>query len=146
MRFQTNGWRFEFLRKGQIWEFALFYCAPASFCKPAYWTWQPIATNIKNRPVIRIRKSEAKIAKPNARLIMIENKSPKQRFMSDHIGNILVCVITTHCFFFFVCFSAIMFIFFMWVELFLGLTFLHPDTIVKNFLFLCISETPTKFV
>jgi hypothetical protein len=34
------------------------------------------------------------------------------------------------------------------VELFLGLTFLHPDTIVKDFLFLfiCISETPTMFV
>ena len=43
---------------------------------------------------------------------MIENKSPKQRFMSDHIGNILVCVITTHCFFLFIYFSAIMFIFF----------------------------------
>jgi hypothetical protein len=28
------------------------------------------------------------------------------------------------------------------------LTFLHPDTIVKDFLFLfiCISETPTKLV
>jgi hypothetical protein len=38
-------------------------------------------------------------------------------------------------FFLFVYFSAIMFIFFMWVELFLGLTFLHPDTIVKDFLF-----------
>ena len=113
MRFQTNGWRFEFLRKGQIWEFALFYCAPASFCKPAYWTWQPIATDYKNHPVVRIRISKAKIAKPDARLIMIENKSPKQRFMSDHIGNILVCVITTHCFFLFVYFSAIMFIFFM---------------------------------
>ena len=37
--------------------------------------------------------------------------------------------------FLFVYFSAIMFIFFMWVELFLGLTFLHPDTIVKDFLF-----------
>jgi hypothetical protein len=118
-----------------IWEFALFCCAPASFCKPAYWTWQPIATDYKNHPVIRIRISKAKIAKPDARLIMIENKSPKQRFMSDHIGNILVCVITTHCFFLFVYFSAIMFIFFMWVELFLGLTFLHPDTIVKDFLF-----------
>ena len=65
----------------------------------------------------------------------LRTKSPKQRFMSDHIGNILVCVITTHCFFLFVYFSAIMFIFFMWVELFLGLTFLHPDTIVKDFLF-----------
>ena len=31
--------------------------------------------------------------------------------MSDHLGNILVCVITTHCFFC-CCFSAIMFIFF----------------------------------
>ena len=114
MRFQTNGWRFEFLRKGQIWEFALFYCAPASFCKPAYWTWQPIATDIKNHPVIRIWISKAKIVKPNARLIMIESKSPKQIFMSDHIGNNLVCVITTHYFFvLFVYFSAIMFIFFM---------------------------------
>ena len=65
----------------------------------------------------------------------LRTKSPKQRFMSDHIGNILVCVITTHCFFLFVYFSAIMFIFFMWVELLLGLTFLHPDTIVKDFLF-----------
>ena len=55
----------------------------------------------KNHPVIRIRISKAKIAKPDARLIMIENKSPKQRFMSDHIGNDLVCVITTH--YFFVC-------------------------------------------
>ena len=90
---------------------------------------------MKNHPVIRIRISKAKIAKPNVRLIMIESKSPKQIFMSDHLGNILVCVITTHCFFLFVYFSAIMFIFFMWVELFMGLTFLHPDTIVKDFLF-----------
>ncbi len=57
--------------------------------------------------------SRSKIAKPNARLIIIENKSPKQRFMSDHIGNILVCETATHCFFLFVYFSAIMFIFFM---------------------------------
>ena len=93
---------------------------------------------MKNHPVIRIRISKAKIAKPNARLIMIESKSPKQRFMSDHIGNILVCETTTHCFFLFVYFSAIMFIFFMWVELhILGLTFLDSDTIV-NFLFLFI--------
>ena len=42
---------------------------------------------------------KAKVVKPNVRLIMIESKSPKQIFMSDHIGNILVCVITTHCFF-----------------------------------------------
>jgi hypothetical protein len=68
---------------------------------------------MKNHPVIRIRISKAKVVKPNVRLIMIESKSPKQRFMSDHIGNILVCVITTHCFFLFVYFSAIMFIFFM---------------------------------
>ncbi len=112
MRFQTKGWRLSFWKK-DIWEFALFYCAPVSFCKPAYWTWQPIATDYKNHPVVQIRISEAKIAKPNARLIIIENESPKQRFMSDHIGNILVCEITTHCFCLFVCFSAIMFIFFM---------------------------------
>ena len=48
---------------------------------------------------------KAKIVKPNVRLIMIESKSPKQIFMSDHIGNILVCVITTH--YFFVCFVCL---------------------------------------
>jgi hypothetical protein len=41
---------------------------------------------MKNHPVIRIRISKAKIAKPNVRLIMIESKSPKQIFMLDHIG------------------------------------------------------------
>jgi hypothetical protein len=54
---------------------------------------------MKNHPVIRIRISKTKIAKPNVRLIMIESKSPKQILMSDHLGNILVCVITTHYFF-----------------------------------------------
>ena len=90
----------------------------------------------------------SKIAKPNGRLIIIENKSPKQRFMSDHIGNILVCETTNHCFFLFVYFSAIMFIFFYVSGTILGLTFLHPDTIVKTsyLRFLCISETPTKLV
>ena len=32
---------------------------------------------MKNHPVIRIRISKAKIAKPDARLIMIENKKSK---------------------------------------------------------------------
>ena len=118
MRFQTNGWRFEFLRKGQIWEFALFYCAPASFCKPAYWTWQPTATDYKNHPVIRIRISKAKIVKPDARLIMIENKKSKAeiyvRSYREHFG---LCNYDS-LFFLFICFSAIMFIFFMSVELF----------------------------
>jgi hypothetical protein len=61
---------------------------------------------MKNHPVIRIRISKAKIVKPNVRLIMIESKSPKQIFMSDHIGNDLVCVITTH--YFFVCFTLVL--------------------------------------
>jgi hypothetical protein len=114
VRFQTNGWRFEFLRKGQIWEFALFYCAPASFCKPAYWTWQPTATDYKNHPVIRIRISKAKIAKPDARLIMIENKKSKAeiyvRSYREHLGFVKLRLIV---FCLFVYFSAIMFIFFM---------------------------------
>ena len=113
MRFQTNGWRFEFLRKGQIWVFALFYCAPASFCKPAYWTWQSTATDYRNHPVIRIRISKAKIAKPDARLIMIENKKSKAeiyvRSYREHFG---LCNYDS-LFFLFVYFSAIMFIFFM---------------------------------
>ena len=86
---------------------------------------------MKNHPVIRIRISKAKIAKPNARLIMIENKSPKQRFMSDHIGNILVCEIMTHCFFFVlfvICLLRYYVYIFYVTRTILGLTFLHPDT------------------
>ena len=85
--------------------------------------------------------SEAKIAKPNARLIIIENKSPKQIFMSDHIGNTLVCETTTHYFF---CFVYLLFVahyvyIFYVTRTILGLTFLHPDTIIKtDFLFLFI--------
>jgi hypothetical protein len=90
---------------------------------------------MKNHPVIRIRISKAKIVKPDARLIMIENKKSKAeiyvRSYREHFG---LCNYDS-LFFLFVYFSAIMFIFFMWVELFLGLTFLHPDTIVKDFLF-----------
>ena len=56
---------------------------------------------------------------------------PKQRFMSDHIGNILVCETMTHCFCLFVCFSAIMLIFFMWVELFWAWPSWTRDIIVK---------------
>ena len=101
----------------------------------------------KNHPVVRIRISEATNCKAKCKTDHNWEQIPKQRFMSDHIGNILVCETMTHCFF--VCFfSAIMLIFFMWVELFLGLTFLHPDTIVKTsyLRFICISETPTKLV
>jgi hypothetical protein len=103
---------------------------------------------MKNHPVIRIRISKAKIVKPDARLIMIENKKSKAeiyvRSYREHFG---LCNYDS-LFFLFVYFSAIMFIFFMWVELFLGLTFLHPDTIVKDFLlrFIRISETPTMLV
>jgi hypothetical protein len=90
---------------------------------------------MKNHPVIRIRISKAKIVKPDDRLIMIENKKSKAeiyvRSYREHFG---LCNYDS-LFFLFVYFSAIMFIFFMWVELFLGLTFLHPDTIVKDFLF-----------
>ena len=85
---------------------------------------------MKNHPVIRIRISKAKVVKPNVRLIMIESKKSKAdiyvRSYREHFG---LCNYDSLLFFF--CFSAIMFIFFMWVELFLGLTFLHPDTIVK---------------
>ena len=68
--------------------------------------------------------------------------------MSDHIGNILVCEITTHCFFLFVYFSAIMFIFFHVSGTIFGLDLLTPGYYCKNFLlrFICISETPTKLV
>ena len=83
------------------WEFALIYYASSSVCITNLLDMTiNLQLIMKNHPVIRIRISKAKIAKPDARLIMIENKSPKQRFMSDHIGNILVCEIMTHCFFF----------------------------------------------
>ena len=55
--------------------------------------------------------------------------------MSDHIGNILVCVTTTHYFFLFVCLFCLLryyvYIFYV-TRTILGLTFLHPDTIVKK--------------
>jgi hypothetical protein len=53
--------------------------------------------------------------------------------MSDHIGNDLVlCNYDSLFFCLFVYFSAIMFIFFYVSRTILGLTFLHPDTIVKR--------------
>ena len=83
---------------------------------------------------------------------MIESKSPKQILMSDHIGNDLVCVITTHYFFLFclyvIC-CAIMFIFFYVTRTILGLTFLHPDTTIETdflFLFLFIRIWDTYYV
>jgi hypothetical protein len=68
---------------------------------------------MKNHPVIRIRISKAKIVKPDARLIMIENKKSKAeiyvRSYREHFG---LCNYDS-LFFLFVYFSAIMFIFFM---------------------------------
>ena len=51
--------------------------------------------------------------------------------MSDHIGNILVCETMTHCFFLFVCYVGYHVNIFYVSGTILGLTFLHPDTIVK---------------
>ncbi len=116
------------------WEFALIYCAPVSSCKPAYWTWQPIATDYKNHPVVQIRISGATNCKAKCKTDHDWEQIPKQRFMSDHIGNILVCETMTHCFLFVCFFSAIMLIFFMWVELFWAWPS-YTRILLKNFLF-----------
>jgi hypothetical protein len=74
---------------------------------------------MKNHPVIRIRISKAKVVKPNVRLIMIESKKSKAdiyvRSYREHFG---LCNYDSLFFLLFVYFSAIMFIFFMSVELF----------------------------
>ena len=63
-----------------------------------------------------------------------EQKSKAEIYVRSYREHFGLCNYDS-LFFLFVYFSAIMFIFFMWVELFLGLTFLHPDTIVKDFLY-----------
>ena len=94
-----------------IWEFALIYCASVSSCITSL---LDMAFNCNW--FIKITRSfgsgfqKQQIAKPNVRLIIIENRS-KQRFMSDQIGNILVCVKLWLIVFF--CYVAIMLIFFM---------------------------------
>ena len=86
----------------------------------------------KNHPVVRIRISEAIHCKVRCKTDHNWKQKSKQRFISDQIGNILVCEITTHCFFLFVYFSAIMFIFFIWVELFFGLDLPTPGYYCKR--------------
>ena len=69
----------------------------------------------------------------------LRTKSPKQIFMSDHVGNTLVCETMTHYFFLFCLFVCLLryyvYIFYV-TRTILGLTFLHPDTIETDFLFL----------
>ncbi len=134
MRFQTDGWRLSFWKKDIIWEFALIYCAPVSFCKPAYWTWQ-----LNCNWFIKITRSfgsgfQKQNCKAKCKTDHNWEQSPKHRFISDHIGNILVCETMTHCFLFVCFFSAIMLIFFMWVELFWAWPS-YTRILLKNFLF-----------
>ena len=75
-----------------------------------------LATDYKNHPVRRIRISKQKIVKPNVRINHDwEQESLMQIFMSDHIGNILICETTTHHFFLFVChlFVALLCLYFL---------------------------------
>jgi hypothetical protein len=110
----------------------LIYCAPVSACITSL---LDMAFNCNW--FIKITRSfgsgfrKQQIAKPNVRLIIIENRS-KQRFISDQIGNILVCVkLWLIVFFCYVCYHVNIF----YVSgTIMGLTFLDPDTIV-NFLF-----------
>ncbi len=93
-----------------------------------------LATDYKNHPVIRIRISKQKIVKPNVRLIMIESKKSKadiyvrsyrERFGLCYYDSLFFCLFVTlvlSCLYFFYVGRTIM-----------GLTFLHPDTIVKRF-------------
>ena len=99
-----------------FWEFALFYCAPVSSCITSL---LDMAFNVNW--FIKITRSlgsgfqKQQIAKPNVRLIIIESRS-KQRFISDQIGNSLVCETMTHCFFCYV--NIMLIVFFMSVELY----------------------------
>ena len=104
---------------------------------------------MKNHPVIRIRISKEKVVKPNVRLIMIESKKSKAdiyvRSYREHFG---LCNYDS-LFFLFVCFGAIMFIFFYVSGTIFGLDLPTPGYYCKKtpyLRFLCISETPTKLV
>jgi hypothetical protein len=85
-----------------IWEFDLFYCAPVRTCITSL---LDMAINVNW--FIKITRSfgsgfqNQRIAKPNVRLIIIESRS-KQRFITDQIGNTLVCELWLIVFFLYV--------------------------------------------
>ncbi len=120
LRFQTDGRRLSFWKMDIIWEFALFYYAPVSSCITSL-----LDMAFNGNWFIKITRSfgsgfqKQQITKPNVRLITIENRS-KQRFISDQIGNFLVCETMTHCFFYYV---NIMLIVFLCQWNYMGLTF-----------------------
>ncbi len=121
LRFWAAGWRLSFWKMDTFWEFALIYCAPVSSCITSL-----LDMAFSGNWFIKITRSfgsgfqKQQIVKPNARLIIIENRS-EQRFISDQIGNTLWFVKTvTHCFF---CYFNSMLIVFLCQWNYMGLTF-----------------------
>ena len=85
-------------------------------------------------------------------MIMIENKSPEQICMSDHIRELFDLWNYDSLFFFvlFVCYLLRYYVYIFYVtRTILGLTFLHPDTTIETdflFLFLFIRIWDTYYV
>jgi len=142
----SNCWlEIEFLENGHIWEFALIYCAPVSSCITSL---LDMAFNCNW--FIKITRSfgsgfrKQQIAKPNVRLIIIENRSKAEIYIRSDREHFGLCETMTHCFFCYVSYHVNIF----YVSgTIMGLTFLDSDTIANFlFLFICRSETPTKLV